>query len=146
MVLVARQPGALNLEEDDLSLLDIISVTTGGPVQTQTTLGDVKALFGLGPTIGGYRLVTSGAVVDMDSEDVGILLRKTVSSATQVNLPLVPPDGMEVFVKYGKDDQESNNTTISAGGVLINGLTSLVMVAAWQVVHLKFMDEQWWTV
>jgi hypothetical protein len=146
MVAVARQPGALNLNQSTLSFDDVIAIFTAGQWSAQTTLAELKELFDLGPSSGGYTLVTSGATYNMTDDDVGVLLLKTVSSATQVNLPVDPPDGFRTFIKYGKDDQDSFNTTIAAGGVLINGATSLVMVAAWQVVNLKFMDDQWWTV
>jgi hypothetical protein len=88
-------------------------------------------------------VVPSGTTYSATTSDYIIVVNKVTGSATAVNLPATPPQGMALIIKDGKGDASTNNITITPASGTIDGSTSVVLSTNYAVARLVYNGSQW---
>jgi hypothetical protein len=75
----------------------------------------------------GLSTVTSGGSYSVLSTDVVVNVKKTIGSATTINLPSSPVNGRMIIVKDGKGDAATNNITVTPASGNVDGSATFVI-------------------
>lgn len=158
-------PGSISLANDDVNgqsiLIQNLDTTTAYNFNLPATAGPAGWLLtsqgggtnsmiwstpGLPlPVIIPIRVITaSGSVTVSATSDYEIVINKTVSETTTVNLPASPPTGIVFVIKDGKGDANINNImVIPAMGGTIDGVSSYVINFSYGVAAFVYNGTQW---
>jgi len=125
------------------------------PTSIATDDGGVTTIVPTGQTVGAWLrllsnsvapsvlVVTSAGPFTLTNSNYMLVVRKTVGSATTVNLPATPGVGQTFIIKDGKGDAATNNITVSGNGILIDGSSTFVMNENYQSITLIFDGASW---
>lgn len=92
------------------------------------------------------RIFINSGNLTATAHDYKIIINKGIGSVTTVTLPS-GIQGMEMIIKDGKGDANSNNITINtSGGQTIDGSTSQVINTAYGSITVYFNGVQWNTI
>ena len=100
--------------------------------------------YALPPGTFPVTVVTSGVAYTVLSTDYTVVIKKTVGSATTVNLPASPNTGHRVEIKDGKGDAATNPITVTTtDGTLIDGATNYFLNFAYECENFEFDGTAW---
>jgi hypothetical protein len=113
----------------------ILQQVASEPFASQNLLFDDQHIYINGVIVAGLSpqtIVNSGSTYTVSSSDYYVIVRKTVGSATTINIPAAGNAGLEYTIKDGKGDAATHNITITPASGTIDGASTFVMNINWQ--------------
>ena len=124
------------------------------PTSTAADDGGATTIVPTGQTVGAWlrlasntspsvTILTTGSSYTLTTSNYVLVVRKSVGSATTVNLPALPGMGQTYVIKDGKGDAATNNITISSPGPQIDGASSFIMAVNYESITVIFDGSNW---
>ena len=127
----------------NIGLLNANKTDSGANTYTGNNTYSGVSTFG-GSLVVKERTITSGATVTVSATtDYFLCINKTSGSATAVNLPATPVNGLTYLVKDCKGDAATNNITINPNSGLIDGNANFIMSNGYESVSVTYNGASW---
>jgi hypothetical protein len=143
-------------EPDIVEVGDIITGSGAPAIWTRFSIGqsgqilttsDALSLKWSEPNVFEPLIVTSGTSVNLNNSNRRILIKKTISSITQVNLSSSPLLGQEIIIKDANGDAGGPNyssiSIIPQSGITIDGLNQIIIGQNYGAYTLFWNGTEW---